>query len=32
MAKKVAAMFHENFKTKYPDMPEEIIEDGPAGG
>ena len=29
MAKKVAAMFYENFKTKYPDMPEEIIEAGP---
>lgn len=29
MAKKVAAMFYENFKTKYPDMPEEIIQAGP---
>ena len=29
MAKKVAAMFYENFKTKYPDMPEEIVEAGP---
>ena len=30
-AKKLAGMFSENFKKKYPDMPKEISEAGPKG-
>ena len=29
MADKVAAMFHENFTEKYPDVPEEVSDAGP---
>jgi phosphoenolpyruvate carboxykinase (ATP) len=29
MAAKVARMFYDNFKEKYPDMPEEITNAGP---
>jgi len=30
-AKKLAAMFHDNFSKKYPNMPEEIAAAGPLG-
>jgi phosphoenolpyruvate carboxykinase (ATP) len=29
-AKKLAKMFRENFETKYPNMPEHIVNAGPS--